>query len=72
MEPGNRPYVDPSTKPGDEGTEAWSDNEPGQDPGSGRPSTDPEGAIVGSPADLFDDGDAIESMNDHDDGGHSA
>ncbi len=30
MEPGHRPYVDPSTVPGDAGTEEWSETEAGR------------------------------------------
>ncbi len=71
MEPGNRPYVDPSTKPGDAGTEAWSDNEPGPESGN-PPGTDAEGAILGSPADVFDNGDAIGATNDDDNGDDAA
>lgn len=73
MEPFNRPYVDPDTKPGDEGTEAWADETPDEaakhaaDRGplaQGGAKTDDEGVIVGSPADEFDDGDAIDARND--------
>ena len=70
MEPDSRRYVDPDTAPGDEGTERWTDE--GADDGSadrgplagGGAATDAEGAIVGSPADIFDDGDAIEARNE--------
>ena len=64
MEPTNRPYVDPGTEPGDEGTEAWSANR-GDDDGplaQGGAATDDEGALSGSPADVFDDG--TESLED--------
>lgn len=55
MEPINRPYVDPHTKPGDEGTEDWADEpKPGETP-AWPAKTDEHGAIVGSPADIFDD-----------------
>ncbi len=65
MEPFNKPYVDPDTKPGDAGTEPWADEPPGAEAGDGPTSeTDEQGAIVGSPADIFDDGDAIEASDD--------
>jgi hypothetical protein len=72
MEPYNRPYVDPATEPGDTGTEEWADEtseeatEHPQDTGAGEagPATDREGAVVGSPADIFDDGDAIAARNE--------
>lgn len=67
MEPENRPYVDPDTKPGDAGTEEWSDSPPGSGGAIGRgpladapQATDAEGALEGSPADEFiTDPDAI-------------
>lgn len=72
MEPSNRPYVDPDTKPGDAGTEPWADEAPGDAADGDGPlaeggaETDEQGAIVGSPADIFDDGDAISANNDED------
>jgi hypothetical protein len=73
MEPYNRPYIDPDTKPGDDGTEPWADEAPTEgDDGErgplaeGRAETDPEGAIIGSPADIFDDRNAISASNDED------
>ena len=66
MEPGNRPYVDPSTAPGDSGTEAWSDTQPGTEDVEKRhearpPAVDPmDGIVDGSPAEEFiHDPDAI-------------
>jgi hypothetical protein len=65
MEPYNKPYVDPNTDPGDTGTERWADEAPENDPeAEGRPQTDEHGAIKGSPADVFDDGDAISAENE--------
>jgi hypothetical protein len=69
MEPENRRYVDPDMDPGDKGTEAWADDDANDDPtrgplAEGRARTDAEGAIIGSPADIFDDGDAIAARND--------
>lgn len=73
MEPGNRPYVDPGTETGDEGTEEWADTPPGSgDPADRGPLADPEGttnepALPGSPADAFiNDPDAIEANNEDD------
>jgi hypothetical protein len=68
MEPYNRPYVDPETEPGDKGTEEWADETPEQAAKRAEDSvpveerqakTDEQGVISGSPADTFDDGDAI-------------
>lgn len=60
MEPQNRPYIDPDTKPGDAGTEDWADNPRGLgEPAPGRPRADPvekpidDGIIDGSPAEVF-------------------
>jgi hypothetical protein len=73
MEPYNRPYVDPETEPGDKGTEEWADETPEQAAKSAehrapieerQGSTDEEGTLTGSPADVFDDGDAIEARNE--------
>ena len=66
MEPQNRPYVDPDMKPGDAGTEPWADGlSGGSGPlADGGTETDAEGAIDGSPADIFDDGDAIANAID--------
>jgi hypothetical protein len=61
MEPANRPYIDPSTEPGDAGTEPWA-NEPSdsqaEDQTKRGPLVDPaaaaeDAAIDGSPADQF-------------------
>lgn len=76
MEPTNRPYVDPSTEPGDAGTEPWADADAGanaqaDDPTKRRPAADPvapseEGAASeGSPADQFlTDDDAVSARNE--------
>ena len=72
MEPENRPYVDPDTRPGDTGTEEWSDRTPGaDDPDEAGPLADPIGkttaddVIEGSPADEFiTDPNAIEARRD--------
>jgi hypothetical protein len=70
MEPQNRPYVDPSMEPGDTGTEPWADepaNAESDDRGplaDGGADRDAEGALAGSPADAFDDGDAIADRSD--------
>jgi len=68
MEPYNRPYVDPDTEPGDKGTEEWADETPEQaathEHAEGPAKTDEEGTIAGSPADIFDDGDAIAARNE--------
>jgi len=71
MEPGNRPYVDPSTAPGDAGTEEWSDTQPGTEGDEKRhqarqPVVDPKDGIVdGSPAEEFiHDPDAIADRNE--------
>lgn len=60
MEPGNRPYVDADTEPGDAGTEAWADTPKAPDVAPPRgPLVDPaggsidDGIIDGSPADEF-------------------
>ena len=54
MEPGNRPYVDPSTAPGDEGTEEWADKDaPPASKTAHSPS--PDEKEKGSPADVFTD-----------------
>ncbi len=72
MEPDNRRYVDPDMEPGDKGTEPWADDAAGGHAGKRGPlagggaATDAEGAIVGSPADIFDDGDAIAASNEED------
>jgi hypothetical protein len=72
MEPENRPYVEPDTKPGDAGTEEWADTLPG----SGEPvrpgplanpvgTTEDHGVVAGSPADEFiNDPDAIAARNE--------
>jgi hypothetical protein len=75
MEPENRPYVEPDTKPGDAGTEEWAEAEPGPGhPGGRGPlanpagATDSDGAIEGSPADEFiNEPDAIGARNDEGD-----
>lgn len=63
MEPGNRPYVDPETRPGDAGTEEWADH-PAAPPDpkrhapvapSGGGAID-DGILDGSPADEFVEG----------------
>ena len=74
MEPDNRPYVDPDTKPGDAGTEEWADTPPGSgDPAGRGPLADPakrtdehgDGVVDESPADEFiNDPDAIDARND--------
>lgn len=70
MEPDNRRYVDPDMDPGDKGTEPWADDSDDGDAGTrgplaeGRAKTDAEGAIIGSPADIFDNGDAIAARDD--------
>lgn len=69
MEPENRRYVDPDMDPGDKGTEPWADDAGDGDTtrgplAEGLAKTDAEGAIIGSPADIFDDGDAIAASND--------
>ena len=71
MEPGNRPYVDPSTAPGDAGTEEWSDTQPGTEGDEKRhqarqPVVDPKDGIVdGSPAEEFiHDPDALADRNE--------
>lgn len=69
MESENRPYVDPDMQPGDKGTEPWADGDIAKERGplaDGMSMTDPEGVITGSPADIFDDGDAIAASNDED------
>lgn len=48
MEPKDRPYVDPATAPGDQGTEPWAEGEPPESPDGEEPS----------PADEFTDGNA--------------
>jgi hypothetical protein len=60
MEPENRPFVAPDTKPGDAGTEEWADTLPKSgDPVRRKAPADPvrktddEGVIEGSPADEF-------------------
>ena len=68
MESSDRPYVDTETEPGDKGTEEWADEAavPGAHPGplaGGHAKTDAEGAIVGSPADVFDDGEGIDAQD---------
>jgi hypothetical protein len=62
MEPGNRPYVDPETTPGDAGTEDWADRPATPDPKVHAP-TGPtgggaidKGIVDGSPADEFVEG----------------
>ena len=70
MEPENRPYVDPDTKPGDPGTEEWTDTPGSGDPIGRGPLADPDGSdddgvVDGSPADEFiNDPDAIRARND--------
>jgi hypothetical protein len=72
MEPGNRPYVDPSTAPGDSGTEEWSETEAGSEEDEKRrqargPVVDAnkDGIADGSPADEFThDPDAIADRNE--------
>jgi hypothetical protein len=74
MEPMNRPYVDPTTEPGDAGTEPWAEGGPDAataDPTERRPIADPvapshEGAAIeGSPADQFlTEDDAISARNE--------
>ena len=72
MEPDNRRYVDPDMEPGDKGTEPWADDTDAGHAGKRGPlagggaETDAEGAIAGSPADIFDDGDAIAETNEED------
>jgi hypothetical protein len=76
MEPNNRPYVDPDTKPGDDGTEEWAETAPGAgDPVGPGPLADPAPAtegdriVGGSPADeLANDADAVDARNDDGDG----
>jgi hypothetical protein len=59
MEPENRPYIDPDTKPGDAGTEDWADKPIG---------TTESDIVEGSPADEFvNDPDAIEAHKDEGD-----
>ena len=73
MEPENRPYVDPDTKPGDAGTEEWADTLPSADPVGGKAQADTVattdgGIIEGSPADEFvNDPDVISARNDEGD-----
>jgi hypothetical protein len=74
MEPANRPYVDPTTEPGDAGTEPWTDD--GGDAATADatkrgPIADPvarsdEGAAIeGSPADQFlTEDDAVSARNE--------
>ena len=71
MEPENRPYVDPDTKPGDTGTEEWADTLTGSH-GTGHrgPLADPnaapddDGVPNGSPAHEFiNDPDAVAARN---------
>jgi hypothetical protein len=69
MEPYNHPYVDPETEPGDKGTEEWADETPEEAANHDRhpaseERTDEQGTIVDSPADIFDDGDAVEARNE--------
>jgi hypothetical protein len=70
MEPGNRPYVDPSTAPGDAGTEEWSETQPGAEDGeklrhARKQAVDAkDGVVEGSPAEEFiHDPDAIADRN---------
>jgi hypothetical protein len=62
MEPGNRPYIDPDTTPGDAGTEEWADNPATPDPKGHTPVAPTgggaidDGIIDGSPADEFVEG----------------
>ena len=60
MEPENRPYVAPDTKPGDPGTEDWADTLPDADgaaargrPAASQETVDEDGIVDGSPADEF-------------------
>lgn len=60
MEPDNRPYVAPDTKPGDAGTEEWADEPPGPGaPAARGPLANPaeraddDGIVDDSPADEF-------------------
>lgn len=60
MEPQNRPYVASDTKPGDAGTEEWTDTSPGSRDAVPRgpladpvPTTEDDGVVDGSPADEF-------------------
>ena len=57
MEPENRPYVAPDTKPGDAGTEEWAETlpRPGDPAGplANPDASDDDGVIDGSPADEF-------------------
>lgn len=72
MVPEDHRYVDPDMEPGDKGTEGWADHDDEGHKGhhgplaEGHAKTDAEGAIVGSPADIFDDGDAIGASKDED------
>ncbi len=68
MESSDRPYIDTETEPGDKGTEKWADDAtaPGEHLGplaEGHAETDAEGAIVGSPADILDDGEGVDAQN---------
>jgi hypothetical protein len=69
MEPGNRPYVDADTEPGDAGTEEWADKpaDPvhhAQGPHGHPDASNAEDVVDGSPADEFiHDPDAIADRN---------
>ena len=75
MEPDNRPYVAPDTKPGDAGTEEWADELPKPDaPVQQGPLANPaaradkDGIVDDSPADTFvNDPDAVTARNDEGD-----
>jgi hypothetical protein len=74
METTNRPYIDPTTEPGDAGTEPWADDggtAAAGDPTKRRPAEDSvapseEGAAIeGSPADQFlTDDQAVSARNE--------
>ena len=71
MEPDNRPYVAPDTKPGDSGTEEWAETLPEADDvdrgplPAGTTDADADGIVDGSPADeLINDPNAVAARKD--------